>query len=350
MDFSWLVDLLYFVLVLGIVVFSHELGHFIYAKRSGIYVYEFALGMGPKLYGFKRKNDETQYSIRLIPIGGYVKMAGEEIEEDKNIPNEKRFQMKPWESRFITVVAGALFNFILAILIFFVIALFRGSPELKPYLAGVVSDFPAEVAGMKAGDLIVKVNGHRVNTWDDVLLEFEIDKDKTSTFQIKRDGEIKEFTVKAKKVEEDGKTQYQYGFNINPETKYGVFQAIQYAFTNFAYNINAMYRVILMLITGVLSPNNLAGPVGIYNLVGTTAQTGLENVFQLIAFISINVGFVNLIPFPAFDGGRALFLIIEKIRGKAVDPKVENIIHLVGMVILLALMLLITIKDIKTLF
>lgn len=350
MDFSWLVDLLYFVLVLGVVVFSHELGHFIFAKRARIYVYEFAIGMGPKLFGFKRKNDETEYSIRLVPIGGYVKMAGEEIEADKDIPAEKRFQSKPWWSRFLTVIAGALFNFILAILIFFILALFNGSPELKPYLAGVVPGYPAEVAGMKEGDLIVKVNGHKVNTWNDAILEFEIDKDKTTTFLMKRDGELKEYTITAKAIEQDGETDYQYGFNIQPEIKYGFLPALQYALTNFAYNIKAMYNVIVMLITGALSPNNLAGPVGIYNLVGQTAQTGIESVVNLIAFISINVGFVNLIPFPAFDGGRALFLVIEKIRRKPVNTKIENTIHMIGMILLLALMLLITIKDIWTLF
>lgn len=342
----------YFVLILGVVVFSHELGHFIFAKRAGIYVYEFAIGMGPKLFGFKRKNDETAYSIRLIPIGGYVKMAGEEIEEDKNIPSERRMQSRPWGDRFLTIVAGASFNFLLAILIFFFIGLFNGSPELKPYITKIEEGYPAYTSGLKTGDLILEINGHKVGTWDEVLIEFEIDKDKISTFKVKQDNEIKEFEIKAKSEKVDGKTVYRYGLLIDPEAlpKYGFIEAVKYAFTNFAYNIKIMYGVIVKLVTGVLSVNNLAGPVGIYNIVDQTASTNFRNVLELIAFLSINVGFVNLIPFPAFDGGRLLFLIIEKIKGKPVNPKTENTIHMIGMGILLLLMLLITIKDIKSFF
>lgn len=343
-------SLIYFILILGVVVFSHELGHFIFAKRAGIYVYEFALGMGPKLVGFKRKGDETSYSIRLVPIGGFVKMAGEEIEEDKTIPVGRRFQSTSWMNRVLTVIAGACFNFVLAILLFFVVALINGSPELTPYISSVSKNYPAYESGIKKGDLIVAINGHKVTTWDEVLIEFESDKDKVVTFKIRRNDEYKEIEVKAVKESIDGKEVFRFGIGTEPEIHYGFVSAVRYAFINFGHNISVMFRVIGKLITGALGLNSLAGPIGIYNVVDQTSKTGFTNVLNLIAFISLNVGFVNLIPFPAFDGGRVLFLVIEKIIGKPVNAKVENIIHMVGMAILLLFMLLITIKDIRANF
>ena len=134
--------LIYFILVLGIVVCIHEFGHFIFAKKAGIYVYEFSIGMGPKLFQFHRKNDETTYSIRLFPIGGYVKMAGEEVELDESIPEEKRFGSKRWLPKVLTVIAGVCFNFILAIIIFFVVALIGGTPRVSPIIGSTIKEYP----------------------------------------------------------------------------------------------------------------------------------------------------------------------------------------------------------------
>ena len=169
--------LIYFLLILGVTVLVHELGHFIFAKRAGIYVYEFAIGMGPKLYSFNRKNDETYYSIRAIPLGGFVQMAGEEIEADENIPEDQRLQSKTWGQRFLTIVAGAMFNFIFAIFLLFLMSVIAGAPETRPILGELDENFPAYQMGMAEGDLITTVNHVRVGTWDEVLLQLEIAPD-----------------------------------------------------------------------------------------------------------------------------------------------------------------------------
>lgn len=339
--------LIYFILILGITVFIHELGHFIFAKMAGIYVYEFSLGMGPKLYSFKRKKDETEYCIRIIPVGGYVKMAGEEIEEDKSIPKEKRLQAKTWWQRFITTVAGAVFNFLLAITFLFLIGIFYGSPETRPILGDVQKGYPAYQNGVQKGDTILSIDGKKVSTWDDVLMKLELTKDgKALSFKIKKiSGGVKTIAIAPVKVDGD----YKYGFSATTKVNHGFVAATKFALVKFATIVNSMYEVITNLITGKLGISSLAGPIGIYNLVDREAQSGFADLVYLAAFLSINVGFVNLLPFPAFDGGRVLFLIIEKIKGSRVNPRVENIIHSIGFVILLILMFIITIQDIKNL-
>ena len=162
---SFLITLICFILILGITVTIHEFGHFLFAKKAGIYVYEFSIGMGPRIKKFTRKNDETEYSIRLFPIGGYVQMAGEEIEADKKIPKNKRLQSKTWSQRFMTMVAGVMFNFLLAIVVLFIIALVKGVSMDARYIA------ESDIKGLKVGDKIVAVDGHFVNNYDKLALE-----------------------------------------------------------------------------------------------------------------------------------------------------------------------------------
>lgn len=344
--------IIYFVLILGLTIFIHELGHFIQAKRNGVYCYEFSLGMGPKIFSFNRKGDETVYSLRLFPIGGYVQMAGEEVEVDENIPKDKRLQSKaPWQ-RFKIVVAGALNNFILGILLLFIMSLIYGSPETKPYIESADKSYNAYKVNIRDGDLVLKVNDKKVKTLDDVLIKIELVKDGDPIkFTVKdKEGNIKEATVIPTKVDSDGNTSYIYGVSfVNASTK-GFFKAIKYSFVKFASIYRSMVTAITGLFTGKLGINSFSGPVGIYNVIGQQAKLGFENVIYIAAFISINVGFMNLIPFPAFDGGRALFIVIEGIRKKPIDQKVENMIHSVGFIILLGLVILISIKDVIGLF
>jgi regulator of sigma E protease len=320
-------------------------------KKAGIYVYEFAIGMGPRLFSFKRKNDETVYALRLIPLGGFCQLAGEEIEEDKKIPENKRLQSKTWMQRFLTIIAGCVFNFILAFILLFIIGIFYGSPELKPYIGETLKDYPANDVGISKGDLILSIDGDKMPTTDDVMLKLELVPDGSNlTFEIKKaNGSIKTYNITPKKEVEDGKTSYIFGFIFTDKINYGLGAAIQFTFTKFITIFKTMFEVIGNLITGNLGINNLSGPVGIYTIVGEEAQAGFENILYLIAFLSINIGFVNFIPFPAFDGGRLLFLIIEKIKGSRVNPKVENIIHGIGFVLLILLMIFITIQDISKL-
>jgi len=345
--------LIYFILILGLTVFIHELGHFIFAKKNGVYCYEFSLGMGPKLFSFRRKNDETEYSLRLLPIGGYVQMAGEEIEEDKDLPKDRQMQSKTVWQRFTIVVAGAINNFILGLILLFLMGLFYGTPETKPYIDNVDTKYNAYKVNIREGDVIKKMNGKRVSTIDDVMLEFQLIKQGSSVkFTIEdKNGKEKNVSVKPTKVKnDDGTESYIYGLGFSTKTNKGFISSIKYSFSKFGSIYRSMLKVIGNLFTGNLGINSLSGPVGIYNVVGEQSKQGFQNVIYLAAYISINVGFVNLIPFPAFDGGRALFLIIEKIRKKPIEQKTENIIHTIGFMLLMLLIIVITINDIIRIF
>ena len=339
--------LLYFIIVLGVTVFIHELGHFIFAKKSGIYVYEFSIGMGPRLFKFNRKDDETEYSIRLFPIGGYVSMAGEDIEVDKNIPDDKQMYNKPWINRFLTIIAGVLFNFLLAIVLLFIVGLNAGVPNNKNKIIELDKNYPIYKTNIKTGDTILKVNNKKVRNQDMLLLELTIHNGKSVNLTVRhKDNTIEKVKVKPKKVKIDGKVGYKYGLVLDNSYKRGFLPSLKFAFTKVYDLLEQMVKIILYLITGKLSLNNLSGPVGIYNIVGESAKAGFINIIYLIAYLCVNVGFINLIPLPAFDGGRAFFLIIEKIRRKKMNPKIENTIHTIGFVLLMILMIVITYNDI----
>jgi len=340
--------LIWMILILGIIVFVHEFGHFIFAKKAGIYVYEFSLGMGPRLFKFNRKNDETEYSIRLFPIGGYVQMAGEEIEEDKNIPEEKRMQSKSWIQRFMTIIAGIMFNFILAIVVFFIIGLVNGASQNKPYINLVEDSINSDLVNV--GDRIIAVNGKKIIFTDVFVLDVQLNSGKPLNLTVSSDGVKRDVVLNSIQVEKDGKVSYKYGIGLGDEVKTGVLPALKYAFVKFVSLMVQMFLVVVNLFTGKLGLSSMSGPVGIFNVVGESAQAGFINLVYLVGFISLNVGFMNLLPIPALDGGRILFLIIEKIKGSKVDVKVENTIHTIGFVLLMILMLVITFNDIIKLF
>lgn len=334
--------IIYFILILGITVSIHEFGHFICAKKSGVYVYEFSIGMGPLLKKWNRKNDETQYSLRLLPIGGYVSMAGEDVDDDDNVPDSKKLQNKPWKNKFITIIAGITMNFILALVIFFIVALVSGAPLNNAYIKTLEEGSPAALSGLKENDEVLKVNGKKVS-YDMFLLRLSVDEGKKVRFTVKHEDDTIENIIVTPILEEE---QYKFGFGIGSEIEYGVLNSIKYAFRKFASLITQMVYIIGYLFTGKLKLNSLSGPVGIFNVVGEANKAGFINVVYLLGYLSLNVGFVNLLPIPAFDGGRLLFLIIEKIKGGRVNPKVENIIHTVGLSLLFILMAVITYNDI----
>lgn len=338
--------LIYFILVLGVTILIHEFGHFIFAKRAGVYVYEFSLGMGPKIFSFNRKNDETTYAIRLFPIGGFVSMAGEDVETDKNISADKQLCNKSWGNRFITIVAGVLFNFLLALILLFIIGIVNGSPSNRAYISDVEEEYPAYNV-LHEGDEIVSINGKRVHSVELLTLEMQVNKGNKIRFTVKsKDGVKRTETISPKKIKTNNQVSYLYGFTLTSEVEHGFVAAIKYAFTKVFYLVEQMVLIILYLITGKLDLNSLSGPIGIFTVVGESAKAGIMSILYLIAYLCINVGFINLIPFPAFDGGRALFLIIEKIKGSRVKPEVENTIHSIGFILLMILMVIITFNDI----
>ena len=339
-----MLTLIYFIFILGFIVLIHEGGHFFFAKRAGIYVYEFSIGMGPKIFKWKRKGDETQYSIGLFPIGGYVQMAGESVEVDENIPKDQTMQAKTWLQRFLTIIAGVMMNFILALIIFFVVALLSGAPDNKVYIGDVLEGSAASGAGIEVGDVVTKLNGKKVKNADKFLLQLTVKAGETITLELDGKKEVTLIPIN------DSEGNPKYGFGVSSKIEKGFIPSLKYAFTKFASLIEQMGLTIWYLITGQLSLTNLSGPVGIYNIVGETAKAGFVNILYLIGYLSLNVGFINLLPIPAFDGGRVVFLIIEKIKGSPVSAKVENTIHSIFFILLMLLMLAITYNDIVRLF
>ena len=338
--------LIYFILILGIIVLIHEFGHFFFAKRAGIYVYEFSIGMGPRIFKWTRKNDETEYSIRAIPIGGYVQMAGEEVEDDPDVPKDKKFSAKTFGQKFMTVIAGIMNNFLLAIILLFLLALFNGAFQNKPIVGEVAKDMPAYSAGLRQGDRIISINGKKTSTYDVFALELQVNSGKKIILEVDRDGVKKSFVISPKMVDENGTSIPRYGFALTDEIQTGFFASIKYAFSKTVSLLHQMVLTIYYLVTGTLGLKSFSGPIGIYNIVGQAKDSGFWSLVSLTALLSINVGFINLLPLPAFDGGRLLFVIIEKISGKKVDPKLENTIHSIGFFLLMALMILITYNDI----
>ena len=343
--------IIYFILILGGIVFFHELGHFLFAKKAGVYIYEFSIGMGPQLFKWKSKKDETMYSIRLLPIGGFVQMAGEEIDPDENIPKEKRMQSKTWLQRFSIMIAGIFFNFVLAIVLLFVVGLINGTPKKETYIGVIDKNSSAYNAGLRENFEILQVNGKKASTKDILSLELIANVKKEVEIKYKdANGNVEIAKFKADTVDENGTTNYKYAFSLINQKQRGFFSSIKYAFTKTIELIEYMFFVIWYLITGKISLTNLSGPIGIFTMVGETAKEGLINLVYLMAIISVNVGFINFLPLPAFDGGRILFLIIEKIKGSPVNPKIENIIHTVGLGLLMLLMVFITYNDILRIF
>ncbi len=211
-----MLTLIYFILILGLIVLVHEFGHFIFSKIFGVYVYEFSIGMGPKIFSKKGKGKETVYSIRAIPIGGYCSLAGEGSEEDKKIPKNRLLQSKPVWQRFLIMFFGAGNNFILALIVLFCLGLFSGSPSLSTAIPTVIEGSPAEIAGLKSGDDIKYINGDKVKTLDDIELYLTIAKGETE-FVIEREG--KEMTIKVTPLTEEERTEqkkdYTYGFKFD---------------------------------------------------------------------------------------------------------------------------------------
>ncbi len=349
---NFIIILIIFVLVLGSIVLVHEFGHFILAKLNGVYVYEFAIGMGPKLWS--KQGKETEYTIRAIPIGGFCMMAGEDVEDDdlKKIPKDKRLQAKkPWQ-RFLIMFFGAGNNFIFAILLLFLIGLIWGGSSMEPVVTSVLKNSAASTSGIEAGDVILEINGHSISTTDDISLYLAIaDPEEASDIKIeKEDGSVETYSVQPKKKKVDGETTYQYGIGMEQEVEYGIFSAIRWTFKKTGSIFKQMGVTVYYLFTGGIGLSQLSGPVGIFSIVGDQASTGIMNILYLVAFLSINVGFINLLPLPAFDGGHILFIIIEKIKGSPVKPETENMIHTIGLFLLMLLMVVITFNDILRLF
>lgn len=349
----WILSVLVLIFILGIIILVHEFGHFIWAKKFGVHIYEFSIGMGPIIFSHKGK-DKINYNIRAVPIGGFVSMAGEVYEDDDKVKKEKLLCNKPWLQRLIIMVAGVTNNFILAIILLFAGALIWGGTTLKPIVDEVLPDYPMANAGIVKGDRITKINNHKVNSWDvaQIILYMKNDKD-YYTFEIEhQDGKVDTYklTPKAEKDEQTGEERQVFGVTVATLETKNIWDCIKYSFQKFGSIVETMWLTITGLFTGKISLSALSGPVGIYQVVDVSQGYGIDYIVYLIALLSINVGFINILPFPAFDGGHVLFLLIEKIKGSPVNQKIENTCHNIGFILLLILMIWITIQDIIKLF
>lgn len=342
-----ILNIIYFVFIIGLIVLVHEFGHFIFAKKFGAYVYEFAIGMGPKLFSWEGKDKETIYSIRMIPIGGFVRIAGEEIEDDKKVGKDRKIYSKPIWQRFIIMFFGAFNNFILAVVVLFLVGIIYGSADMSSKIPGVIEGSPMAVAGLKKGDKIVKIDREKVTSIDDVQLFLALaNPEKGAKITVERNSKKYDFVVVPLQGEEREEKGYSYGIMFNTEVKRGLLASVNYSFLKTKAIFRQMFFTLKSLFTGGISVKSLSGPVGIYQVVGEASSSSFASVLLLIALLSINVGFINLLPFPAFDGGRILFLLIEKIKGTPIKRETENIIHNIGFLLLMALMVYITFNDI----
>lgn len=356
----FIIKILLLLFILGIIILVHEFGHFIWAKTFGVHIYEFSIGMGPLLHTHKGKKDGINYNIRAIPIGGFVSMAGEvydsgEVDENnKKIKKDKLMCNKKWWQRLIILVAGVVNNFILAIVILFIYTLIWGGGAITPKVLNVVEDKPAAAAGLKSGDVITSINGYKVASWDkaQIILYYK-NTNEYYTFEVKHtDGTKEEIKIKPEiiKDEETGAESKLFGIQIDAEDTSNVFKSFVYSIRKFNSIISSMVYTIWGLVSGKIGLSALSGPVGIYEVVGETINYGINYFLYILAFLSINVGFINILPFPAFDGGHVLFLIIEKIKGSPVNAKIENTCHLIGFILIFLLMIVVTISDIIKLF
>lgn len=342
-------------IVIAIVVFSililfHELGHFTLAKANGIRVNEFSLGLGPTIIGFTK--GETKYSLKLLPFGGACMMEGED--EDSN--DDRAFNKKSVWARISVVAAGPIFNFIMALV--FSIVLISCVGVDKPVLTDVIDGYPAQEAGLLGGDVIVKMGGKNINFYKEVSAYATFHVGEPVEIVYERDGERYTTTLTPKYDEEEGR--YLYGFLSSGGREHvGIFETIYYSFCELGYYIDVTIQSVGMMLTGGVSVNEMSGPVGIVQSMGQVYDESMQNGGYYYVFLnmlnwtimlSANLGVMNLLPIPALDGGRLVFLIIEAIRRKPIDPNKEGIVHMIGIILLFILMFVVMFNDIRKLF
>lgn len=426
---SSLITILAFIIVFGVLVTVHEYGHMFFAKRAGIMCPEFAIGMGPKIFSFRK--DETLYTIRILPVGGYVRMAGDGLEEppvepgmnvkiklnDKDqithiilddqhkfqqieaievkkcdfkddlyiegitsydeerhhfniaekayfvengsliqiAPKERQFTHKKPLPKFLTLFAGPLFNFILAIVLFIGLAYYHGTPTTT--VGDLAKGYPAEKAGLKAGDKIEQIGNHKVKDYNDISNILDKNKSAKTTVKVERDGKMKSIDIEPKKTEikqTKNKTEKVYQIGFKPKAEHTVFKplvaGVEQFFKAGTLIFTAVVGMIASIFTGGFSLDMLNGPVGIYHNVDSVVKSGIINLITYTALLSVNLGIMNLLPIPALDGGRILFVIYEAIFRKPINKKAETGIIAVGAIFVVIIMILVTWNDIQRYF
>lgn len=341
------------ILMFGFLIFIHELGHFLTARLFHVTIYEFAIGMGPKLISWKSKKNGTAYSLRALPIGGFVSMAGEDEESDDEGSLKKK---KVWQ-RMIVTAAGSVFNLVFGIIVMLLIVSFSsaiGSTTVKNFADGATSVQTEIKDGLLPNDEIIEIDGKKVHVFYD--LSYKISRYATTPIDMTviRNGEMVHLEDVVFPVAVDqGVTFAQRDFGVyRLEKTFGT--VIKTAFFQSVYTVRMVIDSLYDLVTGRLGIEQMSGPVGITTIITDAAEDAVVNkngsyLFMLFVILAMNLGCMNLLPFPALDGGRLVFLVIEGITRKPVNAKIENAIHLAGMALLLFFMLIITFKDVFSL-
>lgn len=352
-----LISILTFILVLSILVIVHEFGHFVMARRAGILVEEFGFGIPPRILG--KKVGETMYSINLFPFGGFVRLHGENT--DDSVTNPKRaFLNMNKKVRVSVIVAGVVMNFLLAILAFSVVYSFSGVPrdtgQVK--IVEVKEGSPAAESGIQVGDIVTAVDNNAVTNNEGFIKEIEKNKGKDVTLFVAKAEDQRMYTYSVVPRENPPEGEGSLGVLISSSEVYfppvwqrpfyGIYNGFKEAFFWTGIVIAGFVKLVKDLGGGTV-PQDLAGPVGIYALTTEASKFGILYLINFIGVLSVNLAILNVIPFPALDGGRLLFIAIEGIVGKRVLPKIESTIHTIGMVILIILIIAITAHDIQKL-
>ena len=368
---STVISIIVFILMIGLLIFIHEFGHFLLARRNGVTVTEFAIGMGPNIVSWEKKG--TKYSLKWIPFGGYCMMLGADSfsaaagtadpEELEMLSDEHAFPNKSVLQRISIVLAGPVFNFLLALVLAIILTAMIGTTRSE--IGDVTPGYPAEEAGIQAGDVITKMNKTHVHLFKDVSLYLALHEGETIDLEYIRDGEKLKTTLTPRYNEEDAR--YYIGVVSAPRTSdLSAGEVLKYGYCEFAYDTGAVIKSLGLLFTGRAGLNDLSGPVGMAGMVNdivdevsedtkedgfwVTAYWILVNLISLAALISANLGIINLLPIPAVDGGRLLFLIVEGVRGKPLNKKAESIITVVGFIFVFLLMIVVMFNDIRKLF
>lgn len=329
------------IFVFGVLVTVHEFGHFITAKMTGMRVDEFAIGFGPKIY--QQKDGDTLYSLRAIPLGGYNKIAG----MDPDDPAEPgSFKSKSIPARMLVILAGALMNFLLPVLLFTGIFFVQGSERVlnEPVLGNVMVGMAADKAGLRAGDKILSINGQAVQDWQTIVTTLRANGTKEVTLTAESNGAVRQYTMQPV-YDEEAKRPL---IGITPKferIKMGFAESVKEGFNYTKYIIFAMVDGLTKIITGK-APAEVSGPLGVAQMAGQVAEKGLLPLMNFVAFLSINLGVINLLPLPALDGGHFVLLLLEGLRGKPLGSKAMNNIQMVGVALILALSVFSTFKDI----
>ncbi len=338
------------ILVFGLLIFIHEMGHFLVARACGVTVLEFAIGMGPKLISWVGKKSGTRYSLRLLPFGGFTSMAGED--DDSDDPNA--LPNKPLWQRFLITAAGSLSNLTIGIILMTALVIFSGSLG-STVVYGFVEREDGEMAvseasGLRAGDRLVSVDGERVHTANELAYEVMRRGIKPIPLTVERDGETIELeSVSFPLTSDEGIAFGALDFYVYSEPRtFG--NVVKQAFFRSELTVEMIWESLFDLVTGRYGVEAVSGPVGVTEILGEAASSGISDLVYIAVVLSMNLGIMNLLPIPALDGGRLLFMIIELIRGKRVNQNVEAMVHFVGIMILLGIMVLVTFKDIANLF